>query len=454
MGKPVLALPKEILTYPDALRNSIIRTIQEAQGLPQERQLEQAGEEHNMWAQNSDPLLAFEEDELYNILVSEAAWRIARLFVGMGLPVDGLDMQKSFGADYLDFEANVLMKGKDTGRNKMSEWIKKLASDQRKRFMKWLDNGEALTPKEINQVDVLLSKPSKERHEQNARTAEAYSVRAGFLGKLRGQADREHLDMLGAVVDRFPDTIKAATKAGINVTRRGAAKEAKATGKTVKVLPLTPREQNAVAHATQSAGDKITDVSERHRMEIRQLVIQAKRERWTAQQLASKLFDKFGDHNRDWRRVAITELAYAHNDAFLAGCEEGATVIGMGAVDACKHCKTHVIGKTFTVTHTVPKKETFDTDTNWIWLGKSNYGRKVAELRAALPMHPHCRCRWHVLSRFYKVGDNGKLVLKSTAELINEERAKLGLEPDTRIQESKLSLEELAQQTLDKLNSK
>jgi hypothetical protein len=444
-----MALPMQILKYPDDLRNDVIAVLKEAHDLPQTRTLPQAGAEHNIWVSNGDPLLADAEDELYDLLAEQGAERIARLFVAMGLPVDGLDVEKSFGADFIAYEASLLLKGKDSGRNRMSNWIKELAERQKKRFMKWVEDGKPLTPQETRQVDALLKQ--KDGPEKAGKTAEAYSVRGGFIGKLRNQADREHMDMLGAVIDKFPETIRASRREGVDVTVRAAKKAAKKTRKSVRLLPLTEREAASVEHAAQSAGDKITEVGERHRAAIRQLVMQAKRERWTAQQLASKLFDTFGEQNRDWRRVAITELAFAHNDAFLAGCEEGATVVGMGAVDACKHCRTHVIGKTYTVTHNVPKKETYRTDTELVWVGKSNYKRKVAELRGAIPVHPNCRCRWHVVSRFYKVNEQGKLELKSTAELINEERAKKGLPPDETIGASKLSLEELAERALKKL---
>jgi hypothetical protein len=63
-------------------------------------------------------------------------------------------------------------------------------------------------------------------------------------------------------------------------------------------------------------------------------------------------------------------------------------------------------------------------------------------------MHPNCRCRWHRISRFYKVGNDGKLNLKSTAELIQEEREKRGMKPDPNLQGNKdgtlLTQEELA----------
>ena len=102
----------------------------------------------------------------------------------------------------------------------------------------------------------------------------------------------------------------------------------------------------------------------------------------------------------------------------------------MGAVGACKHCEKLIIGKQVTFTKKPPKTDTYTGDVKTVWMGTTNYGRRVSEYVAAIPLHPHCRCRWHRISRFYKLGENGKLVLKDTAELINEERAKRGLAPD------------------------
>jgi hypothetical protein len=107
----------------------------------------------------------------------------------------------------------------------------------------------------------------------------------------------------------------------------------------------------------------------------------------------------------------------------------------MGAVNACPHCKRLIIGKEFIIRSTPPERETYTTDTKEIWLGKSNYGRRVAEYVAAVPLHPNCRCRLHKISRFYNVGKDGKLELKSTAELINEERVRRGLAPDKSLTE-------------------
>lgn len=442
----LLTLPHSLLTLPAEDRDAIVSILVQASKLPKSKQLPYrlGSDENNMWERNVDTLMAETEDELYQELVTEEFMRMLELMIGLGLPIDD-GFEKSLEPEFLAWE-DELIKAKDSGRNKMSEYIKNMAKvtkDKMKKFVEWVADGKALSMDDVKRMDSILSS----KLPNYALKAEAYMVRAGFIGKIRGEAERQNFETLGAIIDHYPSTIKLARKEGVALTARQAIKESERTGKPVTVLPLTPREVDGVTHATHHAGDKITEISAKHRAGVRQMVIQAKRERWSAQQLASKLFDKFGEHNRDWRRVAITELAFATNDAYLSGVEEGETVVGMGAENACKHCKKYVIGKTFEVTHKPPSVETYHSDMNQVWAGKSNYGRRVPEYRPAIPMHPNCRCRWHRISRFYKMGDNGKLELKGTAELINEERVKRGMGIDenlTKPGNAPLSQEELA----------
>lgn len=438
-----LKLPHSLLNLSDKDRDEIVAVLLEASQLPKVQQLpfRAGGDEHNMWERNIDPLLAEAEDELYHELASAELATMINLCEALGLPVDGFE--KSIEPEYFVWE-DELIKAKDSGRNRMSTFITNMANQAKakvKKFMDWVQDGKALTKDQVKKVDSILSTNLP----NYAKKAEDYMIRAGFIGKIRGEAEKNGFEVAGAIIDRFPQSIALAEKEGVVLTARQKAKAEK-QGSKVTILPLTPRESEAVKHAIHHAGDKMTEISDKHQAGVRQLVIQAKRERWSAQQLASKLYDKYGEHNRDWRRVAITELALATNDAYLSGIEEGETVVGMGAENACKHCKQYVIGKTFTVTHKPPSEDTYHGDMNQVWVGKSNYGRRVAEYRPAIPMHPNCRCRWHRISRFYKVGDSGKLELKSTAELIQEERAKRGLEPDPNLNKDSqpMTQEELA----------
>lgn len=428
MAKKVkLKLPKSIMDFDPQDREEVIAVLREALELPKVKVLPRStGDEHNMWERNGDGLLGEAEDDFYQELADPWAETMADLFIALGLDLEGVDTEKAFSNDFREWEA--LVKAKGHGRSKMSDLIK-ANKKKRTQFLKWVQDGKAFTKAQLNKIDKLL----REDLPNYAKKAEELAVRAGFIGKIRNQAERENFETLGAYIDRFPKTIEASRKEGVVLTTKHADKE-KRKGKTVKVLPLTEQEQEAVVHATHHAGDKLTEISGRHRAGVRQLVMTAKKERWNAQKLAQELFDKFGEHNRDWRRVAITELSFATNDAYLSGLEENERVIGMGSVKACKYCKQYVINKEFTVTHKVPKKDTYHTDMKQVWAGKTNYGRRVAEYRACIPMHPNCRCRWHRISRFYKAGDDGTVKRKTTAELIQEERAKRGLPPDPNIE--------------------
>lgn len=444
-----LELPKSLLELEAKDRDEIVAVLLQASQLPAVKQLpfRADSDEHNMWERNVDSLMADAEDEFYEELAENELMRMLMLMKWLGLPIDAENFEKSMEPEFHAFE-DELMKAKDSGRNKMSDMIKRMTEvtkEKASQFTKWVQDGKAFSKGELNHLDSIL----RRKLPDYAKKAEDFMIRAGFIGKIRGEAEKTNLETLGAYLDYIPSTIDLAESHSPAVVTRNKVNTT-ADPKKTYIEPLTPREAEGVKHAIHHAGDKITEISTRHMAGVRQLVIQAKKERWSAQQLASKLFDKFGDHNRDWRRVAITELSFATNDAYLAGIEEGETVVGMGAQNACQHCKRYVIGKTFTVTHKPPSEDTFEGDMKQVWAGKSNYGRKVAEYRPAIPMHPNCRCRWHRISRFYKVGDNGKLELKSTAELIQEEREKRGLVRDPKLDSRKgqpLTQEELARKS-------
>jgi hypothetical protein len=428
-----LTLPKSLLDMPKEDRDAIVAVLLEASHLPKEKTLpgRMEGDEHNIWMRNGDELLADAEDELFRELWIEEHGRIIDLAYYLGLPIDEMDLDKSLEPEFHAFE-DTLIKAKGSGRTKMSDYLKQFAEKAKKKtsdFGKWLTDGKALQKHQLKAIEELLSSKLPDY----AKKAEAYAIRAGFIGKIRGEAEKKNFETLGAILDRVPEAITLAEKKDVVLTLREKQK-AEAQGRKVTIMPLTPREAEAVKHASHHAGDKITEISARHMAGVRQLVMQAKKERWSASKLAQALFDKFGDHNRDWRRVAITELAFAANDAYLSGCSEGDQLIGMGAVGACKHCEKNIIGKVVTVRRKPPEKPTYKTDMEEVWVGKTNYGNRVAEYVAAIPLHPHCRCRWHRISRFYKLGKDGKLVLKDTAELINEERAKRGLAPDKSLE--------------------
>jgi hypothetical protein len=354
----------------------------------------------------------------------------ASLVAALGLTEEKVDLYKSISPEFLEYE-DTRRKAKDSGRHKMSDLID-LARQKRQDFLKYIQNGSTWTKAKLKQIDQIL----KQALPDYQKLSEELSVRAAFIAKIRNKADAEALDMLGAFVDNFPKTIEAAKKDGVVLTARQKAKaEAKGQkGQKITILPLQPQEIRTVENASLRAAEKISEVSERHRAGIKQMVLQAVNGRWSPQQLAQALYDTFGDQNRDWRRVSVSELAMAVTDGYLAGCAEGTTVWVPPVAGACKYCIKYLEGKTFTVTHNPSKMgNTYKQEMNYIWVGKSNFGRTTSTYIPCVPLHPCCRHRVHALSRFYKVID-GKPVLKTSAELIQEERIKrnMGLDPNLK----------------------
>lgn len=433
-----IKLPKSILDFSEEDRAEVLATLREALALPEVVTLPRnQASEHNMWEPNHDPHVAELEDNLYRACTAWEAQCILRVIDSLNLPDPTTEnLEKAFSPDFHAWEDGYIEKAKGK-RGRISDLVHR-NKERRQQFVDWVKQKSALTREQLAHIDKIL----RQDLPNFAKQAEDFAIRAGFMGKIRNEAERQNFETFGAFIDRFPSNIMRAEKEGVVLTIRD--KEAKEvqnkkqktpTIKQITILPLTPQEAEAVHYASISAGDKLTEVSEKHRARIKQMILQANKERWSAPELASKLYDTFGDHNRDWRRVAITELSFVVNDAYLAGLDEGERVIGMGSVSACKHCKQYVIGKEFTVRKSPPTQETYETDMLQVWAGKSNYGRRVQEYRACIPLHPNCRCRWHRVSPFYKTDGKGNLQRKTTAELIQEERAKRGLPPDPHIEE-------------------
>lgn len=445
MKKLVVTLPESIKNLPEHQRRAVVEELKKALDLTQEK-------EHSIWTMNDDPLLGAVEEDLYEALVTPAMESMATLIAALGLTEEQVDIYKSLPTDYLEYEE--LTKGSSKKNKASSLWD--LAKTKRKDFMKYIEGGSNWTKKKLKQIEDIL----KQGLPDYAKIAEDYAVRAAFIGKIRNKADTEALETLGAYVDRFPKTIEAAKKEGVVLTATpkinpnlvavdhentsitvGAEeleaarnKRTKHKAEKVKILPLQPQEVRTVENAEIRTGEKLTEVADRHRAAIKQIVLQAINGRWSAQQLAQALFKAFGEQNRDWRRVAITELAMASSDAYLAGCEEGDTVIVPAVEGSCRYCKKYLEGKSFIVTHDPAKMgHDYQQEMNYVWVGKTNYGRTTASYIPCIPLHPNCRHRWHKLSRFYKMDENGKPVLKTTKELIQEERARRGLPPDPNL---------------------
>ena len=132
-----------------------------------------------------------------------------------------------------------------------------------------------------------------------------------------------------------------------------------------------------------------------------------------------------GDLNRDWKRVAISTVNSAFNNAYLQMQDDNSWVLGISMPDACDHCMTMINNKIYQVIKNPPRNfDLFDTTPEeykeltkiWrtkVWVGKNNIGRSTATRKRifpedgnkednlvyreahemscpALPLHPNC----------------------------------------------------------------
>lgn len=447
-----MTLPLKMKELTEAQRAAVVEELSKAMGVAGPITYMQAPEkEHNIWALNDNSMLADAEEELYHELVEPAFNNMAELIAALGLSNEHVEMTKSLGTEFMAYQEELIKSARRP--NKLTE-LWNIAKRKRKDFIKYLQGQDNWSKQKLKQIDGILKQdlPNAEK------VAEKYAVRAAFIAKIRNKQDTEALKATGAYVDRFPTTIKAARHEGVVLTAakdpaievlanlsptvteaeldealRAARAKRNLAMHNYEILPLQPQEIRTVENAEIRTADKIAEVAEKHRAGIKQVVLQAINGRWSAAKLAQMLFDKFGEQNRDWRRVAITELAMASSDAFLAGCEEGDQVTVNTVEGSCRYCKQYLEGRTFTVTHKAELMGTnYSDEMNYVWVGKTNYGRRVATYIPCIPLHPNCRHMWHKLSRFYSMVD-GKPTLRSLKDLINEERIRRGIGIDENL---------------------
>ncbi|AKG36097.1 hypothetical protein [Paenibacillus durus] len=375
MSKLQIKLPPAVRSFPLEDRRRIIESLSKALAVPPERP--QGG--RSMWDASDDPLIAALEDAFYAELDAIGQQMLASLLVLLDLPVD--ELQKGPG-----------------DKNRISDLVKKMRSKGGgwRRLLKY---GVVDSPLQlIRKVDQKI----RDQFQKVDKLAEKYIVRSGLLGIYRSQEEKAKLTITAAMLDQLPETLKAAKKEPFPFRLWTDEKQ-------VEMVSLSPLEYQGLEQSVVHAAEKLSQIADNHRAGAKELIIQAQKERWGAQKLSQAFFDMYGDQNRDWRRVAITELAMATNDAYLASLSPGDIIQVATVPGACPHCQRLLEGKTFIVSDK-PMTDGY----KYIWPGKTNIGRKVAEWWPCCPLHPHCRHRW------MRVGRVSKLPTKSENEAPTE----------------------------------
>ena len=170
-------------------------------------------------------------------------------------------------------------------------------------------------------------------------------------------------------------------------------------------MELAPRYQyllNEVAFAEQHAGELITGLTENAKKRVTTEIINGQLERVTPKELETRLFRTYININRDWRRIAETEIANNVNTGYVkTELEKGTKYLrGLSSADACPFCKANVDGQVVVVGDNPNSTgfvfdKTLNREVPYVWPGKSNYGRPRRDWWVASgAQHPHCRCSW------------------------------------------------------------
>jgi hypothetical protein len=205
-----------------------------------------------------------------------------------------------------------------------------------------------------------------------------------------------------------------------------------------KRVSLTQMEQNSLRYAQEHSGEYVTALGQRITRNVNTGVVTASRSanlasaqlkvirdtvseailnRETRGKLASELYhNNVEDWNRDWRRVAHTELWNARLQGEVASILEGDTIHGEAnggetnvfrrpSPDACNHCKRlylevdGVTPKVFTLSELIANGD--------------NVGKKTAEWQPTThTTHPNCTCPIAVLPDGFGFDEFGNLEFK------------------------------------------
>lgn len=180
--------------------------------------------------------------------------------------------------------------------------------------------------------------------------------------------------------------------------------------KTIFGDALDRKELSRIEMLTQSAAIKVTNVTEKMRGEIKQILVDGIKARKSKGQVSQDLFDKMVGDNRDFQRLADTEIQNSVNNAFIRE-EVYNTKVGekvyfqrIEVVDdnTCPFCK-RMNGK-IAVWSDKPLKDQKSKDSVAdfvIWEGKEWSGQKDDVCTGVF--HPFCRGTW---TRYYPDLDN------------------------------------------------
>ena len=157
--------------------------------------------------------------------------------------------------------------------------------------------------------------------------------------------------------------------------------------------------ENEIEFAQAHAGEMITGLRDKARSTVISEILNGQRERIGPRELETRLFRTYVNINRDWRRIAETEIARNITNGYvLTELQKGTQYVrGLSSADACPYCRANIDGQVMLLSEKANSTGyVFDKQLNKeipvIWPGKSNWGRSRRNWWESIPAHPHCRC--------------------------------------------------------------
>lgn len=172
--------------------------------------------------------------------------------------------------------------------------------------------------------------------------------------------------------------------------------------------PAAKALQYAITYGRARAAENIVQLSDSLRHRVRKVIIDHVEQQTLnskPESLQTKLFDEFAVANRDFRRIAVTEVTEMQGQGVIASLPPGSKVRRHEQYrGACIFCRK-IDGMVFTV---VPADKPDKDPWTEFWVGKSNVGKSFAprkriggmliprepdEMATPVPgaQHPHCR---------------------------------------------------------------
>jgi SPP1 gp7 family putative phage head morphogenesis protein len=171
---------------------------------------------------------------------------------------------------------------------------------------------------------------------------------------------------------------------------------------------LTRGEMARIQVLQQSAAQRVTKVSDNMKNDIKQILIDGVKSRKSKSQISQDIFDKMTGHNRDFQKIADTEIQNAMNNSYLLDeiyhTESGEKVyfqrVEVIDENTCQFCKKMHGKIVLWSDHPLLDDRIKDPIADFaIWDGKDWDGRKDFIANGAF--HPYCRGIW---TRYYDSG--------------------------------------------------